>query len=174
MRLLIIQTSPKHTASTFLINALYGLIPELHDKKVIGIWDKNFKKHFKDIIIVKSHNTNIDELICKYNDKYKIVFICSQRPNKKLFINKKYHKYNNVVVFNFNELNATKDNSIQKIINKIYTKVKSVLPVDVKIDKTKCIKRIKHMNERYIEIKSKPFSYIDKFFEIHGSHRSRK
>ena len=43
MRLLIIQTSPKHTASTFLTNALYDLIPELHDKKVIGMWNKSLK-----------------------------------------------------------------------------------------------------------------------------------
>lgn len=45
------------------------------------MWENNFKNHFKDIIIVKSHDTNIDELIRKYNDTYKIVFICSQRPN---------------------------------------------------------------------------------------------
>lgn len=30
---LIIQTPPQHTGSTFLINALYGLINELKDKK---------------------------------------------------------------------------------------------------------------------------------------------
>tara|TARA_B110001469_G_C9505582_1_gene252233 strand:- start:274 stop:507 length:234 start_codon:yes stop_codon:yes gene_type:complete len=77
-------------------------------------------------------------------------------------------------VFDFNDLNATKHNSLTKIINDIYTKVKSVLPMDIKLNKTTCIKRIKHMNEKYIEIKSKPFSYIDPFFEIHGSHRGRK
>jgi len=38
MKLLIIQTSPKHTASTLLVNAIYGLIPELYNKKIIGIW----------------------------------------------------------------------------------------------------------------------------------------
>ena len=35
VKLLIIQTSPKHTGSTFLVNALYGIIPELSDKKVL-------------------------------------------------------------------------------------------------------------------------------------------
>mgnify|MGYP000096119788 CR=1 FL=1 len=34
MRLLIFQNSPTRTASTLLVNALYGLIPELYDKKV--------------------------------------------------------------------------------------------------------------------------------------------
>lgn len=33
MKTLIIQTSPQHTASTFLVNAIYGMIPELFDKK---------------------------------------------------------------------------------------------------------------------------------------------
>ena len=37
MKLLIIQTSPFHTASTFLVNAIYGLIPELIDKKIAKI-----------------------------------------------------------------------------------------------------------------------------------------
>ena len=138
------------------------------------MWENNFKNHFKDIIIVKSHDTNIDELIRKYNDTYKIVFICSQRPKYNKFINKKYKKYNNVVVFNFNELNKTKHNSLIKIIDNIYTKVKSVLPTNIELNKPKCIKRIKQMNKRYIKIKSKPFTYIDDFFEIHGSHRNRR
>jgi hypothetical protein len=38
MKLLIIQTSPKHTSITLLVNDIYGLIPELYNKKIIGIW----------------------------------------------------------------------------------------------------------------------------------------
>ena len=47
MKTLIIQTSPYHTASTFLVNAIYGLIPELSNKKIIGIWNNNFETFLK-------------------------------------------------------------------------------------------------------------------------------
>jgi hypothetical protein len=173
MRLLIIQTSPLHTASTFLVNAIYGLIPELFDHKIIKIWDKNFQNLFKNIIVIKNHNTNIDDLIKLYNKNYKLVFICSERQEKNYLIDNKYKNYDNVVVFDFNELNETADNSLIKIVDNIYNKVSDLLP-DIELDKTKCIERIQLMNIRYEEIKHKDFEYIDDFFEIHGSHRNRK
>ena len=168
MRLCIFQTSPVHTASTFLVNAIYGLIPELFDKKIIGCWENNFE----NIIAVKCHNTNIDELINNYKEKYNLVFICSQRPAKNSLIDNKYQSYKNVIIFNFCELNETNENTLIQIVDNLFNKIKIVLP-DIALDKTKCIERIQLMNKRYQEIKDEPFSYIDPFFEIHGSHRNR-
>jgi hypothetical protein len=173
MKLLIIQTSPYHTASTFLVNAIYGLIPELFNKKIIGLWDNHFEKYFKDIIVIKSHDLLIDKVINKYNKQYKLVFICSERQKMNYLIDKKYKSYDNVVVFDFDELNETSDNKLIQIVDNIYNKVKNVLP-NIILDKTKCIERIELMNIRYEEIKNMPFTYIDDFFEIHGSHRNRK
>ena len=34
--------------------------------------------------------------------------------------------------------------------------------------------RLRRMNARYEEIKSLPFSYVDKEFGIHGCHRNRR
>jgi hypothetical protein len=172
MRLLIIQTSPPHTCSTFLINSIYGLIPELHDKKIIGTWNRNFQNKFENIIAVKCHDINIDELIKKYNN-YKLVFICSERKEYNNLIDKKYKDYDNVVVFEYNELNETNDNPLSKIVDNIYEKVKKVIPENIELNKEKCINRINLMNKRYEEIKDKDFKYIDPFFEIHGSHRNR-
>jgi hypothetical protein len=172
MKLLIIQTSPYHTASTLLINAIYGLISELVDKKIIGIWDNEFENYFENIIVIKNHDIDIDKLINKYDKIYKLVFICSERQEKNYLIDEKYKKYNNVVIFDFNELNETNDNTLLKIVDNIYDKVKNVLS-DIDLDKTTSIERIKLMNIRYEEIKENPFSYIDNFFEIHGSHRNR-
>jgi len=173
MKLLIIQSSPTHTASTLLINAIYGLIPELFNKKIIGIWDKNFETYFENIIAIKSHDINIDELINKYNEEYKVVFICSERKEKVYLIDEKYKTYDNVVIFDFNELNETTTNTLIEIVDNIYNKVTKILP-DIELDTKKCIERIQLMNNRYEEIKEKPFSYIDNFFHIHGSHRNRK
>ena len=68
MKILIIQTSPMHTCSTLLVNSIYGLIPELTDKKIIldSGSDENFDKYFNSIIVIKSHHTHIDALIEKY------------------------------------------------------------------------------------------------------------
>ena len=173
MKLLVIQTSPNHTASTLLVNAIYGLIPELHDKKIIGLWTPNFETYFENIIVVKSHDTNIDALIKKYNDQYKLVFICSQRPGINKWIDKKYKMYKNVVIFNFIELNETTNNTLTQIVDTIYSKVKNALP-PMELDKGKCTERINKMNLRYEEIKNHPFNFVDDFFEIHGSHRNRK
>jgi hypothetical protein len=173
MKTFIIQTSPKHTASTLLVNAIYGLIPELFDKKIIGIWDNNFENYFENIIAVKNHDTDIDELIQKYDKDYNLVFICSERQEKNYLIDEKYKLYNNVVIFDFNELNETGDNTLIQIVDNIYNKIKKLLP-NVVMNTTKCLERIILMNIRCDEIKNKPFSYIDDFFELHGSHRNRK
>ena len=172
MKLLIIQTSPMHTCSTLLVNALYGLIPECSNKRIYGVWNKNFENFFKNIIIVKTHDTNIDELIKRYSN-YKVVFVCSERKEKNKLINPIYKTYDNTIVFSYEELNETENNSLQDIVDNIYIKVKKVLPEDIQLDKTKCIERINNMNIRYEEIKHKPFHYVDPFFEIHGSHRNR-
>jgi hypothetical protein len=171
MKKLIIQTSPPHTASTLLINALYGLIPELNDKKIIDICADNLEKYFNDIIVIKNHNINIDELIEKYKDQYDLYFVCSERKNMNKFIDDKYKSYNNVCVFDFNELNETPENTIPQIIQNIYDKINSMLNIELNVEGG--INRINLMNVRYEEIKEKPFSYVEDFFKIHGSHRNR-
>ena len=44
----------------------------------------------------------------------------------------------------------------------------------IKFNKKTALNRIINMNKKYEEIKNKPFSYVDPFFEIHGSHRNKK
>lgn len=173
MKTLIIQTSPKHTASTFLVNAIYGMIPELFDKKIIVSWMPNFQNYFNDIIVVKSHNTNIDELILEYSEKYNLIFICSERKQKNKFIDEKYKSYDNVIIFDFDELNETENYKLEDIVKNIYEKIKTPLK-NIKLDTKKCFERLTLMNIRYEEIKYFDFNYIDNFFEIHGSHKNRE
>uniref|UniRef100_A0A6C0ERS8 Sulfotransferase domain-containing protein n=1 Tax=viral metagenome TaxID=1070528 RepID=A0A6C0ERS8_9ZZZZ len=176
MKTLIIQTSPLNTASTFLINAIYGIIPELFDKRIIGGWEEDlyniFDNNFENIIVFKSHHLNIDELIDIYKDSYNLFFVCSERKDKNYIIDEKYKKYKNVIVFEFNELNETENNTLLQIVDNIYYKIKNLIPY-LELDKQKCITRIELMNQKYNEIKSLPFSYVDDFFQLHGSHRNR-
>jgi len=171
MKTLIIQTSMFHTASTFLINVLYGLIIELSNKRIIGEWDNQWEQYFNDIIIIKCHNTDIDKLIMEYNNNYKLYFICSERKQYNLTIHDKYKLYNNVVVFDFDELNESSTNPLPDIIKNVYNKINKMLNIELNIEGG--INRILDMNKRYEEIKEFPFDYIDNFFEIHGSHRNR-
>jgi hypothetical protein len=200
MRLLIFQNSPTRTASTLLVNALYGLIPELYDKNVFfhtmshahaectregtiepgsdvnyckNCIPNNFDDYIENIIIIKTHNINIDHLYDLYSNNYKVVFICSERKTLNFCINPKYKSYNNVLTFDFDELNETANNTLVEIANHIYSKVKILLP-EIELDKTKCHGRINLMNARYNEIRKMDFSYIDPYFHLHGSHCHRK
>jgi hypothetical protein len=175
-KILIIQTSPPHTGSTFLINALYGIIEEINNKSICGEWSDNYKNYFGNIIVLKCHNTNIDELIQKYSNEYYLYFVCSERPLLNKHINPKYKLYKNVISFFYKDLLETEQNTLDVIIDNIYNNVKNLLykHPHIKLNKNNGIQRIINMNKRYIEIKDLPFSYIDPFFELHGSHRNRK
>lgn len=173
---LIIQTSPFHTASTLLVNILYGLLPGLFDKKIIGTWTSNWSNIFKhsDIIVLKNHDTNIDKFIRMFGNRYNLYFVCSERKEKKYFINPKYKKYKNVVTFDFAELLETNENSVEDIVKRVHDKLQILLENSHNLNLQNGIKRVNDMNDRYKCIQDKPFSYIDPFYEIHGSHRNRK
>jgi len=172
MKTLIIQTSPYRTASTFLVNALYGLIPELNNTKIVGHWDDNFEQYFRNIIVLKHHNINIDKLMLQYADKYNLFFVCSERKEQGIVIDHKFKFYKNVCVFDFNELNETSNNTVSDIIQHIFKKLSVMLPFELNIEGG--LQRVNAMNIRYKEIHNSEFEYIDDFFEIHGSHRNRK
>jgi hypothetical protein len=176
MKTLILQCSPFHTASTFLINVIYGLIPTLLYKRIYGEWDGNVNEnvgnHFDDIIVVKSHNLEIDELIARYGNKYNLYFVCSQRKEYKYVLDEKYTKYKNVIIFDYEELNETPKNTVSHIVTNIYNKICKVIPITFQLNTG--IQRVQSMNKRYEEIKNQPFSFIDNFYMIHGSHRNIK
>ena len=175
-QILIIQTSPPRTASTLLVNALYGIINELKDKNILGTWSKDWKSTHTSIIVLKCHNINIDSLIKEYGNKYHLYFVCSERPILKKVINQKYKKYPNVISFYYRDLLETPSNTLTKITDNIYNRVSNLLSKhkNITLNKQNGLNRIIEMNKKYIEIKDKPFDYVDPFFEIHGSHRDRK
>lgn len=175
MKTLIVQTSPMHTGSTFLVNALQGLFtlltnePIMYQEKLDNV--EKFYKH--DIYVFKTHDMDIDNMIKKYGEQYDLYFVCSERKTKKLFIDDKYKTYNNVIIFDYDEINETNDNPLSLIIDNLYNKISSKIS-NFELDKEKSYQRIINMNNKYEEIKDKPFSYVDKFYEIHGHHRNRK
>lgn len=168
---LIIQTSPHHTASTLLVNAVYGMIPYLSDKPVIFSCPSSLTYlEDGDVHVFKSHDLNIDKWIRVFNDKYNLYFICSQRSSKGYLIDEKYRVYENVIIFDFEELLESKAKPLTKIIDNIHKKISKI---GIAMRKQGGINRVRRMNAVYETIKDKPFSYCNSFYHIHGSHRNR-
>lgn len=168
----IIQSSPGRTGSTLLTNILYGLFYDNHSVFYsTNITTDDLKKNF----IIKTHQINIDYLMCQYAHTYDILFVCSERPKINQIIDEKYKLYNNVIVFQYEDLLETETNSIKNIVNKVYEKLQNKLNSNISrymnIDNS--IKRIKDMNNLYQIISTKSFDYYDAYFHIHGSHRNR-
>lgn len=170
---IIIQASPYHTASTLLVNAIYGLVPFLKNHRIVcGEEKDSFKLMKNNLLIIKTHDLRIDtQLNFLKNSNIQTFFICSERPNKNYLIPEEYRNLENMIIFDYNELNETPENSIENIVDTIIGKIKGIFPFE--LDKQGCITRISEMNARYAVIKDQSFEYIDPFYEIHGSHRNR-
>jgi hypothetical protein len=176
IKTIIVQCSPPHTGSTVLVNLLYGFICNNLPVTHINFDNKPGYKIIHNLLsesdtcIIKTHICNIDRLI-NHLKKYRLFFVCSERDSK--CISSKFYSYSNVLIVNYNELLETTDNSISNIVNTLYNKLINFLPNEITLNKTNALQRINDMNEEYKLIKHKPFSYVNKFYHLHGSHRNR-
>lgn len=160
----IIQTSPQHTGSTLLTNILFGLITP--NMRVPKLKDINFLLETE--ILFKSHRLNINYFKKEYPD-YKFFFVCSERDELK--INSKYYDYENVLVINYEDLIR---GSVEEIVYRVAEKFENFFPYKINLKRRKAVERVKKMEERYQEIKDLPFTFIDDFYQIHGSHKNRE
>lgn len=161
----IICCSPPGTASTVLSNATYGLICP-NEPLDIGKGAGDIRK---DIIV--THDVDIDEWIKRLGPMFKLYFLVSERREHDKTIQSKYYDYDNLYVFQFEELNETPTYSVDNIIETIYNRLIGKLPFS--LNKETAVKRIKDMNAVYEKIKNEPFTYVDRFYHIHGHHRGR-
>jgi hypothetical protein len=169
----IIQASPYHTASTLLVNAIYGLVPFFKRHRILCADELDALKYTRNnLLVVKTHDLNFNRLV-EQTKKLNMspIFICSERTGKNYLIPEEYRNWENVIIFDYNELNETPENPIENIVDNIIKKIDNFFPFV--LDREGCITRIREMNARYNEIKDQPFEYIDPFYEIHGSHRNR-
>lgn len=166
----IIQCSGHGTASTLLVNILTGLF---YDKREIN-WISVSKPY--DILltnfITKTHKTDINSWLKNQKDSDNIFFIMSERKGR---VPDSDRNKNNVIVFNYDELLETDENTLENLVTNVYKKLTDFLPkelVDI-MNLERSIQRIKDMNCFYETIKHKPFKYFDKYYHLHGSHRNR-
>ncbi len=174
----IIQSSPAHTGSTVLANLLYGMFAPREPVSFsmtadsIGKEEKNSESR-----ILKTHNIDFDywsdELSCS-----DLFFMITHRANHKQ-IDVKYQAWPNVLIFDYDEINETDGNSLWEIVDNAFDKIFNLMEgsIEPRLSteevRWNMMDRIVCMNQRYDEIKDRPFSYYDEFYHIHGSHRGR-
>ncbi len=174
MKTLIICSSYPRSASTLLVNALYGMVPALEHKKVF--WDdfrhsnNNNYQNVGNTIIIKTHDVNIDEISRALKDHYRLYFVCSERGGNRF--DNRFRSWPNVAIFDYSELNETAELPLVTIIDNIYTKVSRLIP-GLTFSRLGALRRVATMNERYDEIKNFSFDFVDDFYQLHGSHRTR-
>lgn len=164
----IIQVSPPHTGSTVLVN----LVVEFFEKGNSVFFTEDFFLP-KDRIVVKSHNINLDLWLEKFPEE-PLYFIMSVRDGDDYMqIDSKYRNWPNVLIFNYNEIVVSDSLTVKSISENVHKKIINFIdflgssPKDLE-------NRFIQMNERYEEIKNKPFSYIDSYYGLHGSHKGRE
>jgi hypothetical protein len=185
-KIMIVQSSPMGTGSTILVNILNGFIcsekPIYYDYGFFDLLEKqqislnNFKVFERDFLgndvnIIKTHNLNIEFITNTFAKKYDVYFVCSERDKFK--IDAKYYQFKNVIVFNYDDLLETNENTVENIINFVNSKLYNFLPKTIELNDKNAITRVKNMNSLYEFIKEKPFTFVDKFYQLHGSHRNR-
>ena len=183
--MIIFQTAQTQTGSTLLVNMLYGFMLPTLPIAYYGGRNCSVREEVdtpKMINILKTH-VDIGKLMNKHGGKHTVFFVCCEREDRVLPcrpraccnpIEKEYRDWDNVLIFDYSELLETETNSLENIIDGAYDKISNFLPEHITLSKESCLNRINAMNARYEEIKDEPFTYIDRFYELHGSHRGRK
>lgn len=171
----IVQCSEGHTGSTLLVNLLHGFFRK--DEKI----NWNSEALIETKFITKTHHLNIDEWNFWYNKIFELYYVVSERKDHKTIDIKYKNKniYKNILFIDYDEINETKDNTLENICKNIIIKFQNFFPKYMipNLSDTELFNnvytRIYNMNKKYEEIKDKDFSYLDEFYLLHGGHRNR-
>uniref|UniRef100_A0A6C0DRM4 Uncharacterized protein n=1 Tax=viral metagenome TaxID=1070528 RepID=A0A6C0DRM4_9ZZZZ len=172
--ILIIQASPIRTASIVLVNVLQGLIYELSNKPILDMTNNIVINNFiNNTNVVRTHYLDFNYLMNLYGKKYDVYFVCSERQEKGVLIDSGYRNMRNIIIFDYAELLETPTNAIDNIVDTVYKRFIKMIPnSDIIFSTLTAKKRLREMNNYYETIKTRPFTYINIFYGIHGSHRS--
>ena len=158
----IIQVSNPGSGSTVLVNLLMAYFQPYEGVTFMG---KNYYK--EDIlfnnIVIKTHDKKINEWINKHKENFDLYFIISDRND---YDWGEFYNYDNILFIQYEDILESETNSLENI-SKEY-----IVHNRKKVSIQNGINRINNMNKRYEEIKNKPFEFVDKYYQIHGSHRN--
>lgn len=166
----LIQCSGHGTASTLLANVLTGFFFEkeqIHWLSISKPYDSTLTN-----FITKTHKLDIDMWLTNQPQTPELFFIMSERKSK---VPDKDRNRKQVLVYSYDELLETDNNSVEQIVTNIYNKLIHFLPNELMsmANVNRGIQRLKDMNAFYETIQEKPFKFFDKYYHLHGSHRNR-
>lgn len=167
----IILACPVRTGSTLLMNALYGLLRPGCAGKFIGSSDSDWNIKENDIIKTHILDFNRWEQYSKQTN-IKFYYISCERSDINHIISRTQIP-EDILIFQYEELLETKEYTLCDIVDNIFNKIKVFLPDTYSLNKEACLERLIGMNKIVEILKDEPFSYWDKFYLIHGSHRNR-
>ncbi len=167
-RTLIVQASFPRSASTLLVNILYGLIIGLQDQAVIWNDFRNYygPKITAPVTVFKTHETNLADLDYLFSKKYNTFFVCSERGRT---FDDRLRSLPNVAILDYEDLNNV---PVPEVCERVHAVVSDMIPT-MPLSIPNCIGRVEAMNRRVAEIADLPFSFVDSFYQLHGHHRLR-
>lgn len=164
----IIQSSPPHTGSTVLCN----LVTEFFEKGLPVHFEKEFILN-NNRIVTKSHNINLNLWTQRFPEESLYFIVSTRDGDKYMQFDEQYKNWPNVLIFRYDELLITEKISLNYICRNVHKKISNF--ISFKGSSVEDLKtRFKGMNDCYEKIKDKPFSYIDDYYNLHGSHRDRE
>ena len=168
----LIQASWGRTGSTVLSNILQGLFYAT-EPLTFGRFreERDVKKLLLNSFVIKTHNKRVTELINEYCGNTYEYWIISSNRGWKIY----QCDHSNFISFEYEQLLETETNPIEMIVDNVVQKLKETLPRSIadQMDVNGSINRIKNMNTFYETVKDRTFKYSDRFYGIHGHHRSR-
>lgn len=169
------------TGSTLVTNMVLGFFEP--DQPVTGI-----TKHQKQLIKERKYKQVFDNfasrMVLKAHfmemfDHIDTRYITVHRPIKPM--SNKIFNSDNILVLEYSKLlykseySPQSNKSVEQVVNYVANGIENKFP-GIKItehQRKSGHERVLNMDKVYEDIKHKPFRYFDKFYHIHGSHRSR-
>ena len=165
MKTLIIQSGFPRSASTLLVNALLGLLM-LDEPVQFNDFEHTYNYDYDaPLNVFKTHETNLAQL--DFSPDFQTYFVCSERSPSRF--HDRFRAMPNAVFIDYEELVRP----VPIVCSHLYDRVAAMIPW-LPLSAEACMDRLDAMNARYEEIKRLPFSYVDPYFNLHGSHRSRQ
>jgi hypothetical protein len=175
----LITITVPHVGSTLVANINTGMLEPGQDIFFNKNPDETPLFLTSNRLTLKTHG-KVDAIIDAVK-KYKfehVYFVTVNRDNHPQI----HHNSDNLIILDYNRLlyrsEHLKNESrrLEDVVDYIAHEYNQIIPGELFDDrfKLRAIDRITKMDERYSEIKEKPFKYCDKHYHIHGSHRGRK
>ena len=174
----LITITVPHVGSTLIANINTGMLESGQDIFFKKNSDVISQFLASNRLTLKTHG-NVDTIIdtIKKTELEQVYFVTVNRDNHPQI----HHNSDNLIILDYNRLlyrsEHLKNESrrLEDVVDYIAHEYNQIIPGEVFDDrfKSRAMDRITKMDERYSEIKEKPFKYYDKHYHIHGSHRGR-